>query len=456
MVALVPFDWQVHDTYFIVAHLHYVLFGGMVFPLFAAFYYWAPMMSSRALSERLGKWIFWLMFGGFQVTFLPMHLTGLMGMPRRVYTYLPGSDLTAVNFVSTVGAMILGSGVLLFLVDLARNFRFAADDNAGNVYGGGTLEWLPTGLYSTRSIPVVKSRDPLWDDPKLADDVEAGRYFLPNAPTGHRETLITSPLRAEPQYVQIMPGPSAWPLFAAIFTAGFFVILTLQAYGVAVTCGVLAIVCVIRWLWETDRPVALKEAEVGPGIVLPTYVTGPRTHGWWAMTVLLIVVGMVWAMTVYGWFYVYGAHPAFWKPAPASGSAWGMAAGYIAAAGLAVFSRRWLAREKSTLWSPPTLLLSSAGLLGVVFAFDLWSWLLAGLDPQLTAQWALVAAFLSQAGFMVVIAVMMALYMGARTSRGLVTRPQNNSFDLTVIFLAYTGVQGGLTALLVRLFPGGL
>ena len=169
----------------------------------------------------------------------------------------------------------------------------------------------------------------------------------------------------------------------------------------AVTSGVLAIVCVIRWLWETDRPVAVKEAEVGPGIVLPTYVTGPRTHGWWAMTVLLIVVGMVWAMTVFGWFFVYGAHPGFWKPAPASAWAWGIAAGYAAVAVLAIVSRRLLAREQSTLWSPPTLLLSSALLLGVVFAVDLWSWRSAGLDPQLTAQWALVAAFLSQAGFLV-------------------------------------------------------
>src|SRR3546814_711212 len=102
MVAMVPFDWQAHDTYFIVAHLHYVLIGGMVFPLFAAFYYWIPMMSRRALSERLGKWIFWLMFVGMHVTFLPMHLTGFMGMPRRVYTYLPGRDWEITNLLSPV------------------------------------------------------------------------------------------------------------------------------------------------------------------------------------------------------------------------------------------------------------------------------------------------------------------------------------------------------------------
>src|SRR5690606_13457368 len=127
MVAMVPFDWQVHDTHFIVAHLHYVLIGGSVFPVFAGLYYWTPMMSRRALSERLGKWVFWLMFVGMQVTFLPMHLTGMMGMPRRVYTYLPGSDLAVTNFVSTIGALTFGAGVALFVFDLARNFRFSAE-----------------------------------------------------------------------------------------------------------------------------------------------------------------------------------------------------------------------------------------------------------------------------------------------------------------------------------------
>ena len=118
------------------------------------------------------------------------------------------------------------AGVLLFVVDLARKFRFSAEESAGNVYGGGTLEWLPTGLYSTRSIPLVRSRDPLWDDPDLARRVEEGRYFLPGSATGLRETLITSPVNAEPQYLQIMPGPSAWPLAAAVGTALHFIGLT--------------------------------------------------------------------------------------------------------------------------------------------------------------------------------------------------------------------------------------
>src|SRR3546814_10004654 len=155
-----------------------------------------------------------------------MHLTGLMGMPRRVYTYLPENNWEWTNLVSTAGAFVLGLAVLLFLVDLARNFRFTVDDDAGNTYGGGTLEWLPTGLYSTRSIPVVRSRSPLWANPELAREVEEGRHFLPNSTTGLRETLITIPVRAAPQYLQIMMGPSVWPLLGAVFTAGFFLLLT--------------------------------------------------------------------------------------------------------------------------------------------------------------------------------------------------------------------------------------
>ena len=159
MVAVVPFDWQVHDTYFIVAHLHYVLFGGMVFPLFAALYYWTPFVSSKALSERLGRWVFGLLFVGFNVAFFPMHITGLAGMPRRVYTYSAGLGWDNLNMLSTVGAFMIAAGVAVFLVDLARNFRFAVDKNAGNVWNAGTLEWLPTGNYSVRSIPIITSRD---------------------------------------------------------------------------------------------------------------------------------------------------------------------------------------------------------------------------------------------------------------------------------------------------------
>ncbi len=448
MVAMVPFDWQAHDSYFIVAHLHYVLIGGMVFPLFAAFYYWIPMASRRALSERLAKWVFALMFAGMNIAFLPMHLAGLQGMPRRVYTYLPGQGFELPNLVSTIGAFMLGLGVLLFLIDLARNFRLApGGGNAGNVYDGATLEWLPSELYSARSIPVVRSREPLRDDPRLAGDVAKGRYFLPGSATGHRETIVTSPLLAEPQYLQIMPGPSAWPFAAAVFTAGFFLALTVQAYSFAWVSAILAVVSILRWLWETDRPVRDEEVDIGAGIMVPTYVTGPASHGWWAMVILLVVMAMIFIMALFSLAFLASNQPAFWAPPPS------MAAGLpiyflYGAAFLAALAARPLLKRDAR-W-PVGLFFASAFAAGGALWLDWTGWSATGLAPQASGQGAVIAALQALQAFAVGTGLLMAAYCAARVARGLMTQPRSNTVDLAMLFLCYTAAQGLTGALFGR------
>ena len=448
MVAMVPFDWQAHDSYFIVAHLHYVLIGGMVFPLFAAFYYWIPMVSRRALSERLAKWVFGLMFAGMNIAFLPMHLAGLQGMPRRVYTYLPGQGLELPNLISTIGAFMLGAGVLLFLIDLARNFRLAPDEGeAGNVYGGGTLEWLPSRLYSTRSIPVISSREPLWDDPKLPELVEKGRYFLPNSATGLRETIVTSPLRAEPQYLQIMPGPSPWPFAAAIFTAGFFLALTVQAYSFAWASGVLTVIATLRWLWETDRPVKEAEVDVGAGVMVPTYLTGPSTHGWWAMVILLVVMGMIFIMALFSLAFLWSNQPAFWRPPPTLGDA----APSVLLGALSLLSA---IGARTMLGRSVDIAIALLGLAAAAAASALWldfrGWRALGLEAGASGQGAVIYALQALQACAVAIAVLMVCYCAARRARGLITQPRNNSIDLVVLFLGYTAVQGLVGAIVGR------
>ncbi|MGX7897014.1 cbb3-type cytochrome c oxidase subunit I [Tsuneonella sp. HG222] len=458
MLGMVPFDWQAHDTYFIVAHLHYVLIGGMVLPMFGAFYYWFGMSSAKPLSERVGRWVFWLMFTGIHVTFLPMHLTGLMGMPRRVYTYLPDRGFDLLNLISTVGAFIIAAGVALFVVDLARKFRFSAEDSAGNVYGGGTLEWLPTGLYSTRSIPVVRSREPLWHEPALAKDVEEGRYFLPGSATGLRETLITSPVNAEPQYLQIMPGPSPWPLAAAVGTALHFLSLTVQAYGFALFCGLVAIACVLRWLWETDRPLKHEEADVGAGIVLPIAITGPSSHGWWALNTLMVVMGMIAFMAVFSYLYLYGIHPEVWIAPPAILQTRLVAGLAVLALGLAVFSRRLLSRSEKGIFpgqGPWLLAALGSGALAFGSWIDWTGWRDAGLDPAATGQGATVFALVAFQSVCAAISVIMGLYLGYRSGRGLVSGPENVTLDVVTRFIGYVALQGLATSLVVRLFPGG-
>jgi cytochrome c oxidase subunit I+III len=449
MLALVPFDWVVHDTHFVVAHFHYVLIGGMVFPLFAAFYYWAPMMSRKPLSERLGRWAFWLIFIGMNVTFLVMHLTGLMGMPRRVYTY-PDIGWTIPNFISTVGAFILAAGVLIVIVDLVRNFRFSTGQGAGNVFGAGTLEWLPNDLYSARSIPVVKSRYPLWDDSKLGRDVEEGRYFLPNAATGQRETIVTSPFNAEPQYLQRMPGPSWFHFGAAVATAAFFLLLTVKLYWIALIAGFAAIACILRWVWDNDLPFTQKNADIGGGISIPAYASGPRSHGWWAMIVLLTVLGMIFAMLLFSYVFLWSRNAAGW-PAPPELTSFFLAASLCVVSGVAAFLAARLS-AKSPAASVLAIVVSAAALAGV-WTVSLVSWRARGLQPELTPHDALIATFLSwDAGFAIIVSIM-AVYALARRFAGLLAAERPMTMQCIALFAAYAAAQALVALCITRIFP---
>lgn len=163
--AIVPIDWQTTDTYYVVAHFHYVLFGGTLFAIFAGAYYWFPKMTGRLLSERWGKWHFWLTFIGFNLTFFVQHILGLVGMPRRVYTYpdLPGWGM--MNMISTAGAFVLGLATLVFLWNVIISLRHGqpAGDNPWQAW---TLEWATTSpppVHNFDQIPPVRSRRPLWD-----------------------------------------------------------------------------------------------------------------------------------------------------------------------------------------------------------------------------------------------------------------------------------------------------
>jgi cytochrome c oxidase subunit I+III len=215
MQAAVPLDLQVHDTYFVVAHFHYVLIGGAVFPLFAGFYYWFPKFVGRRIDERWGKWHFWLFFIGFNVAFFPMHLLGLAGMLRRVYTYSAGLGLGPLNMIATLGSYLIAIGTLVFLIAACRARR----DTTDNPWGAPDLEWAtasPPPSYNFALVPSVQSRTPLWD----SDEHLTG---LSGLRSDRREILITSAIEATPAIRWALPEPSAWPLLGALALTGLFV-----------------------------------------------------------------------------------------------------------------------------------------------------------------------------------------------------------------------------------------
>ena len=236
MFAAIPFDQAVHDSYFVVAHLHYVLVGSAVFPIFAAIYHWGPKMTGRLLDERWGKVSFWLMFVGFNLAFFPQHLLGLFGMPRRIYTYDSDLGWGGYNMASTIGAFMLAVGILVTIVNWFHSRTRGAP--AGNdPWRGETLEWYassPPAHYNFVTIPTVRGREPMWDQPELADGVQSPEDGGRPLTDGH-VTLSTSMLDARPQAIVHMPHASVWPflLTVALLVLSFAVLLDNWALSVA-------------------------------------------------------------------------------------------------------------------------------------------------------------------------------------------------------------------------------
>jgi cytochrome c oxidase subunit 1 len=243
MLASVSLDTQLHDSFFVVAHLHYVLLGGAVFPLFGAFYFWFPKFTGRMLSERLGRWNFWLFFIGFNVAFFPMHLLGLRGMPRRVYTYPAEMGWGDMNLVASIGAATIAVSVLLFLVNVARTLRTGTVAGP-DPWGAGTLEWSvasPPPMGNFEVIPVVHGRYPLWQPPAEPTHVEG-------MSNDWREVLVTTVADAEPDHRLWMPSSSIWPFVSALATTILFVGSIFTPWAVVWAAAPVAVAATL-WFW---------------------------------------------------------------------------------------------------------------------------------------------------------------------------------------------------------------
>jgi cytochrome c oxidase subunit I+III len=256
MFAAIPFDQQVTDTYFVVAHFHYVIFGAAVFPILGGIYYWFPKVTGRMYHERIGQTSFWLTFAGTTLTFFPMHIVGLIGMPRRQYTYPSGLGWDGYNLIETIGAYLLAAGLLLIVANLVLSL--SKGERVGNdPWGGDTLEWATTSPpppYNYAVIPKVTSPYAMWDREDREDDARSLARGERVLELGH-ETPASTVLDAEWDEILEMPSDSPWPITLAAATAGIFAMLLLGHYVTAAVFAGIGLLVLVAWHGQEPQEV---------------------------------------------------------------------------------------------------------------------------------------------------------------------------------------------------------
>jgi cytochrome c oxidase subunit I+III len=458
MVALVPFDMQAHDSYFIVAHLHYVLIGGAVFPILAGFYYFFPLVGGKRLSDRLGRIAFWLIFIGFNAAFLPMHLTGLRGMPRRVFTYPAEMGFDGLNLTSSIGAFILAAGFAVFVWDVVRP-KGKQSIAARNPWGAGTLEWLaempPDKPWGVRSIPEIDGRYPLWDQPNFIRDVDEGRFYLPDAEEGKRETLITTTIDAQPIQCLRLPGPTFLTLFAALFTGGVFIFSTFHWWWPAAISGVLALATILAWLWTGTALLPEKEQkDVGLGLTLPLYASGSKSVGWWAMFITMLGDMAAYASLVFGYFFYWTIHDDFPPdPSPGPGVLWpGAAAALLLGAWvLTVLAQHWNRHGRAAAFYSALLgaiILAVAGALALLAG----PWL-SGLDPTSHVYPAIVWVLVLWTVIHVAVGVIMQIYCITRRLAGRMSARHDIDITNVKLYWHFVAITVAVTVTIIAGFP---
>ncbi|HEX2256586.1 MAG TPA: cbb3-type cytochrome c oxidase subunit I, partial [Afifellaceae bacterium] len=449
MLALVPFDWQVHDTHFVVAHFHYVLVGGFVFPLLAAAYYWMPHLTGRMPSRTLGTIAFWLIFLGFNLSFFIMHFTGLRGMTRRIYTYQAEFGWDLFNLVSSVGGFVMSAGVVLMLFDFLLHARYGEPAN-GSPWRAGTLEWAqprPPPVYNFASLPEVAGREPVWDNAELPAEMAAGRHYLAIPRNGWQETLAVDAVSARPDYLIVLPGPHWAPFLGAAAMGLFFLGVLLQAYPLALFGLFLALVIFLWWGWANGLPSDPEPLPAGHGVSLLPHAAAAGAPGWWGTWLMLIANGAFFASLMFGYIFLATMAPNWPPPALIEPQPVVLAAILVGLVAGAVAAHQALAANAASGPGAATPWLAGGLIAGATAAAGFAAVPLIGLvSPTEHAYGAIVSALAGYGALHSAIAAIMSGHVLARCLAGYVSPLRSLDLQVVRLWWGYTALTGLLIA----------
>ncbi len=454
MLSIVPFDWQAHDSYFVVAHFHYVVAGALAFPMLAALYYWLPLLTGRTAVHRLSVPAFWLVFIGFNLTFFLMHLTGLLGMPRRIYTYPGHEGWIWLNLLSSVGGFVMTIGFGLVVIDLVAQIRFGRRVRR-DPWRAATLEWampIPPAPYAFASIPSVEARADRIKPRELAVSLARGEGYLGFVRNGWQETLGVHMTSGEPEQLILLPRPTYLPLFTALATAAAVLAMLFKLYLLAlaaalVTAGMFVFAGQSAGLARDYGPLP-----VGRGLSLPPHTEVADAPSWWSLIFALVADGTLFTSLLFGTFFLWISAPN-WPPVAAPEPNLLLALVAVAALVVAAFAGRGSLRAVAAGSAPQGWIgIAAAALLAAIVVIVV---LIGGIipHPREHALGATAAALLGYAALHAAIGLLFLVSNLMRFASGHIAPRRLIDLRLTRLWLDYNAATGSIAVALVLALP---
>ena len=454
MLAMVPFDWQAHDTYFVVAHLHYVVAGALAFPMLAGMYYWLPLLTGRTTVRGLSTLAFWLVFVGFNLTFFMMHLTGLMGMPRRVYTFYGDEGWNWLNLLSSVGSFIMTIGFALVVIDLIVQLRYGRRVRR-DPWKAATLEWampIPPQPYAFASIPHFDTATERAAPGDTALSLARGEGYLGFTRNGWPEALGVHITSGKPEQLIVLPQPTYLPLVTAIATAAVVLAILFKVYLLAILVTVVIAGLFIYGGQSAGHTRDYGPLPIGRGISVPPHTEVAGTPPWMAMVCTLVADGTLFASLVFGTFYLWLAAPN-WPSAVAFNPNRILALGVLAGLVVAAMAARRALRALVAGGKPQGWI--ALAMLSLVLAIAAVVGLIGGVipHPREHALGATAAALLSYIAVHAGIGLLFLTSNLLRIRAGMVSALRHTDLRLTRLWLAFTAVTGAIALALVLALP---